>query len=1095
MPPRKKPMKKLIVILLASTGLAFGQSNSVYNASTFAYITQVTQGNPSTGSSSLVALPTGFAQGIPFLPYNVNASITINRNAANAETVTPTSVTSCYPNSLTCTLASTFGFKHIAGESIQSGTFGLQEALNIAVAAGSGTVLIDASWQGPSGNSLILAAKGNANVMIQDNRNPSGAVFYQWNGSAYVQTGGGTQTYILDTYLSPADGHGGTDFGYAMTNLCATLGCSTLTAPINVKTVQTGICKVYTSLTIPAPIHFESSSCAFVPQSSMASTPVALTSCSTTIGSTAVTCASTAGLSVGMAVGGSGSTQTLGPAQYVASVTNSTTFQLIFPASRSFLGILTNASATVKGVDSLIDAVTGQSVTGTGIPASTTITVNPATHTFTLSNVAAIGTLSPTDIVLAPGTVLSGLSLTAVAQNPIILVPPSNTATSQAKPHGVSYGVLLEHVDIRDPAYSHSSFGRSLSGLVGLWVYGQDNLVVNDLTIEGVKGSAIVLGGYVPASTADGSNVVRESDFNGLYLYSNGDLSSGQASLALMSGLGDGDVTQDEINTLNLHDTHIVYSDAESLVLGSYLHPGTNGPRLVTFTGDTQFEAGSNSNFSFGASDVVRCLTCGLSNKLLGGRYSLPGFGKSTFRISNALDWTVTGSELDASSGGGEVYNVGLSASSTTVTYVSAGTGGGSSFPPGPYLNGIGAQLNDGVTCTPCNVWLAVSNAVNGPGTQITLASPYTGSQTSGTLTIGGGGFFFALDSALSAELNASFNSYIDPGSPAISLLSLGSPTNAYIVGTGGLVSTPPGITDHQNSWTLENLILPPISYTANSSSTNINYNPAYLNSSGIVQIGSIATFASVGTGTNPRVNWNAVCSICGGDYHVTFQQNTAADAAFVDIVAGTSSQTALFSVNADNNTESWEFGLNGSALWTLFDRINSTTAFTVTPVTEAVAFTGNVSAPNLTPSVLTSVQSVATTTFSSIGIALPSVAASTTATIHCAIIWEQATAASTVQFGISNSSAPTQLSVFTAMNSDSNNISQHSYINRTGTTPATITSAPTTAIINTPYLMQLDGVLQNSATGPDVVTLYVETGVTTSAINIEPGSYCALVN
>jgi hypothetical protein len=80
-------------------------------------------------------------------------------------------------------------------------------------------------------------------------------------------------------------------------------------------------------------------------------------------------------------------------------------------------------------------------------------------------------------------------------------------------------------------------------------------------------------------------------------------------------------------------------------------------------------------------------------------------------------------------------------------------------------------------------------------------------------------------------------------------------------------------------------------------------------------------------------------------------------------------------------------------------------------------------------------------------------------------------------------------------MNSDSNNISQNSYVNRTGTTPATITSAPTTAIINTPYLMQLDGVLQNAATGPDVVTLYAETGVATSAINIEPGSYCALVN
>ena len=184
-------MKKLIsiaVLLLCASAL--GQSNSVYNASTYAYTTQVRSGNTSTGASSVIADPTAFAQGIPFLPYNLNASITINRNAATAETVTPSALAQCFPNSLTCTLSATFTYKHIAGESIQSGTFGLQEALNVAIAAGSGTVLLDATWGGPSGSSLITAAKGNANVMIQDNRNPSGAVFYQWNGSAYATTGG-----------------------------------------------------------------------------------------------------------------------------------------------------------------------------------------------------------------------------------------------------------------------------------------------------------------------------------------------------------------------------------------------------------------------------------------------------------------------------------------------------------------------------------------------------------------------------------------------------------------------------------------------------------------------------------------------------------------------------------------------------------------------------------------------------------------------------------------------------------------------------------------------------------------------------------------
>lgn len=183
-------MKKITLLFLLISLHALAQLNSVYNASTYAYTTQVTSGNSSTGSSSIMANPTAFAQGIPFLPYNLNASITINRNAATAETITPSAIANCYPNSLTCTLSGTFSFKHISGDSIQSGTFGLQEAVNIAVAAGSGTVLIDASWGGPTGASLITAAKGSTAVLIQDNRNPAGATFYQWNGSAYAATGG-----------------------------------------------------------------------------------------------------------------------------------------------------------------------------------------------------------------------------------------------------------------------------------------------------------------------------------------------------------------------------------------------------------------------------------------------------------------------------------------------------------------------------------------------------------------------------------------------------------------------------------------------------------------------------------------------------------------------------------------------------------------------------------------------------------------------------------------------------------------------------------------------------------------------------------------
>src|ERR1700722_18166549 len=132
-----------LVMLITSVNVALGQSSSIYNASTYAYTTLVTQGNQATGASSLRAVPNGFAQGQPFLPYNTDASITLNRGAANQETVSLSSVVNCFYSSVACTLSGTFSFRHTAGETIQSGTYGLQEAVNVAMASGSGTVVFD----------------------------------------------------------------------------------------------------------------------------------------------------------------------------------------------------------------------------------------------------------------------------------------------------------------------------------------------------------------------------------------------------------------------------------------------------------------------------------------------------------------------------------------------------------------------------------------------------------------------------------------------------------------------------------------------------------------------------------------------------------------------------------------------------------------------------------------------------------------------------------------------------------------------------------------------------------------------------------------
>jgi hypothetical protein len=159
------------------------QAGQTYVASQYAYLSVVR----TAGSSSIVAAPAAVTStsGQTFVPFNTNAPITLDKGQSDAETVTPSSVTGCYAGSISCTLAGVFSYVHAGGTSITSGTFGLQEAINVAQTNGSGTVLIDATWQGPAGSALITAASGSVNVVIQDNR--SGVpVFYQWKGGAYV---------------------------------------------------------------------------------------------------------------------------------------------------------------------------------------------------------------------------------------------------------------------------------------------------------------------------------------------------------------------------------------------------------------------------------------------------------------------------------------------------------------------------------------------------------------------------------------------------------------------------------------------------------------------------------------------------------------------------------------------------------------------------------------------------------------------------------------------------------------------------------------------------------------------------------------------
>jgi hypothetical protein len=160
--------------------MALSRFAGMYNASAFAYginpqvpALQVINGPAVTGSGTLTLVYGTFstADGTQVTPLNTNAPITVGGNS-NTETVTPSAVSASTPLIYgTATVTATFTYVHGNGDSIRSGTCGLQEALNAASGFGGGEVIVDAGWVKLGGTQAMLdAATVPAGVTIQDNR-------------------------------------------------------------------------------------------------------------------------------------------------------------------------------------------------------------------------------------------------------------------------------------------------------------------------------------------------------------------------------------------------------------------------------------------------------------------------------------------------------------------------------------------------------------------------------------------------------------------------------------------------------------------------------------------------------------------------------------------------------------------------------------------------------------------------------------------------------------------------------------------------------------------------------------------------------------
>jgi hypothetical protein len=105
--------------------------------------------------------------------------ITVNPGGSNSETVTPTAVSGCnlFPQNASapsCQVTATFANVHAQGEYVASGSAGLQEAINDAIASGGGMAVIDTLWTKAGGTQALATAwtapSGSVGVAVEDQR-------------------------------------------------------------------------------------------------------------------------------------------------------------------------------------------------------------------------------------------------------------------------------------------------------------------------------------------------------------------------------------------------------------------------------------------------------------------------------------------------------------------------------------------------------------------------------------------------------------------------------------------------------------------------------------------------------------------------------------------------------------------------------------------------------------------------------------------------------------------------------------------------------------------------------------------------------------
>jgi len=197
-----------LALVLGLQGFAYAQTTDAklhqfYPSDYNTWTAVATNSVAATAATAILSPPTTRITargGQSFNPFRANSTVLINNGGTDVETVTISSV-SCSPP-VNCSITATFGTAHTSRFNVQSGTYGLQEALDAAVEGGGGGVVwVEPTYPGTTAMITSLV-RGSATVPVIDRRNGVWNV-YVWSGSAYAanyvngQTPSGATVQIL----------------------------------------------------------------------------------------------------------------------------------------------------------------------------------------------------------------------------------------------------------------------------------------------------------------------------------------------------------------------------------------------------------------------------------------------------------------------------------------------------------------------------------------------------------------------------------------------------------------------------------------------------------------------------------------------------------------------------------------------------------------------------------------------------------------------------------------------------------------------------------------------------------------------------------